>query len=169
MRSRIFNDPLFTHNDKGCISTDRAIDISSVLSVESRRAVLFLCASASVKNTENSPSSRLRQDLLMRVFSRSLWIDDSSTTESGNIDGKKSDHPTWTWLKSHLNEVSSDSSANVTSSAPVGSWLSLVSMYCGSLDTVTSMAMFWQECIEEVSIKSIVSLTYYSVPATAYH
>jgi len=151
---RTISDSLETYgNLQGCISTDRAIDISSVLSVESRRAVVFLCASASIRgSTVTATNSKsLHQDLLMRVFSRSLWVDDSSKAGGGmKATNPPCNRPSWDWL-SRLKERASDS-VNVTSSAPVGSWMSLVSVYMSSFETVTSMVTFWQECIDEVRV-----------------
>lgn len=125
---------------------------------------MFLCASASQPPSSSSldRGSGLQQDLLMRVFSRSLWVDDETTslpsdTPSGLSAG--SQHPTWNWLQTQLAPPSSSSSSSsstaglqVPSSAPVGSWLSLVSVYTSSLDSVMGMATFWQECLEEVRV-----------------
>lgn len=123
---------------------------------------MFLCASASNSSYRDASSNRVQHDLLMRVFSRSLWVDESSASpSSASINGggeppvssmgdaRNTLHPTWDWLTARVRASSSPDL--VTSSAPVGSWLSLVSVYMSSLDTVMSMATFWQECMDEVS------------------
>lgn len=108
----------------------------------------------------------------MRVFSRSLWVDEEdpaalSGTDPGYGSGgvgenlrnnKKHDasfanHPTWNWLQTRLSHPSITTDCQqVPSSAPVGSWLSLVSVYTSSFESVTGMATFWQECLEEVRV-----------------
>lgn len=126
--------------------------------------MVFLCASASQNATPDANfssrgGSNLQQDLLMRAFSRSLWVDDDDeTATTSNADQKSAEgqnketteeFPTWHWID-RLPFSRSGGDSQVTSSAPVGSWLSLVSVYVSSLDTMMAMATFWQECVDEV-------------------
>ena len=138
---------------QGCISTDRAIDIASILSRESRRAVVLLCASAT---HGDSSRTNLPSDLLMRVFSRSLWVDEMSATgsESDNNfmgDENSKECQIWNWLK-HCLTGDPDKNSQCMLSAPVGSWFSLVSVYTSSLESIKAMVTFWLQCIEEVRV-----------------
>ena len=145
---------------QGCISTDRAIDISSILSIESRRAVLTFCASAANRN--GTAATSWHKDLLTRLFSHSYFVEssraDSNPSETKSefstaCDDPSNDlfsrHPIWSWISARIDSAGDQ---NVKSSAPTGSWLSMASLYVSSLETVQSMAYFWLECVDEIRV-----------------
>lgn len=167
------------------LNTEKAMHISSVLSMDTRKAVFGLCKSISLPNDSSvNQFGILPQDLLMRVFSRSLWIDISEEQHSSllyenhfsvskdakitkNAPSSKSSGGIPT---SRIPSTGTGSNAPIGSNSgkfpmpwkwllqsgivasPVGSWLSLVSVYTSSLNDIKSMASLWVECLEEVRI-----------------
>jgi hypothetical protein len=174
------------------LNTDKAMQISSVLSLDTRKAVFALCKSISLPTESTNSSGILPQDLLMRVFSRSLWIDISEEqhgsllyenhfgtkdkkTNPQSLKAYQSKDDTTDSKRSQTSESADKSSQNSSGSgkksttgkfpmpwkwllnsgivaSPVGSWLSLVSVYTSSLNDIKSMASLWVECLEEVRI-----------------
>jgi hypothetical protein len=196
------------------LNTDKAINISTILSTDTRRAVVALCAAIGMgPETQQSTSPvSLPQDLLMRVFSRSLWVDvadngqrefdvlyedyfkaegvggDSGEVVSGSDDDDDTEffdcvpspaaaqaascrqRQTGISKSASADSLGSSSRPRGASStgkfllpwkwlsgseivaSPVGSWLSLVSVYVSSLKDIRSMTSFWVECVEEVRV-----------------
>jgi hypothetical protein len=183
------------------LNTDKAMQISSVLSLDTRKAVFGLCQSISLPTENTNNSGILPQDLLMRVFSRSLWIDISEEqhgsllyenhfdlkTKDKDKDNKMKDPQSLKSFQSKDNTNAIDPKRSQTSdspdkksgsgsggtnksttgkfpmpwkwllnsgivASPVGSWLSLISVYISSLNDIKSMASLWVECLEEVRI-----------------
>ena len=187
------------------LNTDKAINISSILSTDSRRVVVAMCAALGGGADEESAAASvsMSQDLLMRVFSRSLWVDDGADPtdglyedhfgvegvrtvgssddddESGFFDCDQSPtvarQPPFGFEKAEpmsceLRRTSTESvasrwrengsytlpwkwlSKSDIVASPVGSWLSLVSVYVSSLTDIRSMTSFWVECVEEVRV-----------------
>lgn len=69
------------------LNTDKAINISTILSTDTRRAVVAMCAAIGMgpESLQSAAPVSLPQDLLMRVFSRSLWVDSADHIQ-GNKD-----------------------------------------------------------------------------------
>lgn len=175
------------------LNIEKAMHISSVLSLDTRRAVFGLCKSVSLPTESTNSSGILPQDLLMRVFSRSLWIDiseeqqgamlyenhfdlkDRTKTHPQSLKSFQSKDDTINPEPTQISETVDKTSQNQSGSgsklstgkfpmpwkwlmnsgivaSPVGSWLSLVSVYTSSLNDIKSMASLWVECLEEVRI-----------------
>lgn len=136
------------------LDIEKAQNIAYVLSKECRTSLTSLSSTALPEylasiHANNAISSQ--HDLLMRVFSRSLWIDKpdiwgpAAITEAN--DGGEKKHASvldygkiaWNWLGN-------------TNAAPVGSLLSLASTFMGGLQDISSMATFWQELVIELRV-----------------
>lgn len=121
-----------------CVDEQKANGISAIMSLETKAAVNMLAESLNHMDIvedgtwNNFPSP---QDLVMRVFSRSLWIDDDDNAASP----PKPVVAPWNWLPH-------------SRTSPVGSWLSLVSVYMGGLGDLRSSLGFWIECLKEVRV-----------------
>lgn len=171
-------------NASEIINIEKANSIAYVLSKECRRSVELLCATATAEYIHNPPnnSGNHQNDLLMRIFSRSLWIDSPADGpwSTLNVNGsEKSQHtsdpsPFTLAEETHLKLKSHDKIAwdwlGRANAAPVGSLLSLSAIFMSSLNDITMMATLWQDFVRELRIhwenRIPIPRLYPSVPIT---
>lgn len=151
------------NGDFPSVDRPKAISVAKVLSIKSRDAVSAVCTNTQQQFVDENGNpigsgGSIPQDLLMRAFSRSMWIDVDTkladatdddctgldTTCSRGFVGEQSEFygvgtSPWNWM------------ANMRG-APVGSWLNLVAVYSGSLPDFCSMCYFWAECCHQLRV-----------------
>ena len=149
------------------IDRAKALSIATVLSIRSRDAVSAVCSNSQTQYVDENgqtigSSGSIPQDLLMRVFSRSMWIDIDETSSSDGGGEKSTAHSPGDESSTTFGAAEKSYSYGISTSpwnwmvdlnsAPVGSWLNLVALFSGSLPDFTSMCFFWAECCHQLRV-----------------
>lgn len=159
------------NGDFPSVDRAKALSVATVLSIRSRDAVSAVCVNTLPNFVDEfgnpiGSGGSIPQDLLMRVFSRSMWVDidihqsglnacANQRSNTSAVDGaqEKEDRLVITSDYYGLSTSPWNWMANL-GGAPVGSWLNLVAVYTGSLPDFCSMCYFWAECCHQLRVHS---------------
>lgn len=157
------------NGDFPAVDRAKALAAATILSISSRDAVSAVCSNPQPLMLDDNGNplgsgGSIPQDLLMRVFSRSMWIDvdtrqaspDGAIAATATADNtaREPEVKASTAEKSQCYGVATSPwnwMANLRGS-PVGSWLNLVAVYTGSLPDFSSMCYFWAECCHQLRV-----------------